>query len=269
MLRAPIAGRVGDKTVTVGQFVSAGTRLMSLVPLDKLYVVANFKETQLALMRVGQPATIKVDALDGTELVGRVESLSPGTGAQFSLLPPQNATGNFTKITQRVPVRIALDATPAVRALLVPGLSVTVTVDTIGAKGDLKRIRDHRTSSTSGRTDMATAAPARPARASAAARAPERADASAWLAVAAGTIGALMATLDISHRQLVAADHPGRDRRQRDRGHLDRHRLSGGGDRHHPDVGLADPAARPAHLPARRGRGCSPASRCCAACRRR
>jgi len=144
MLRAPIAGRVGDKTVTVGQFVSAGTRLMSLVPLDKLYVVANFKETQLALMRVGQPATIKVDALDGTELVGRVESLSPGTGAQFSLLPPQNATGNFTKITQRVPVRIALDATPAVRALLVPGLSVTVTVDTIGAKGDLKRIRDQQ-----------------------------------------------------------------------------------------------------------------------------
>ena len=117
---------------------------MSLVPLDKLYVVANFKETQLALMRVGQPATIKVDALDGTELVGRVESLSPGTGAQFSLLPPQNATGNFTKITQRVPVRIALDATPAVRALLVPGLSVTVTVDTIGAKGDLKRIRDQQ-----------------------------------------------------------------------------------------------------------------------------
>ncbi len=144
LLRAPIAGRVGDKTVTVGQYAQAGTRLMSLVPLDKLYIVANFKETQLALMRVGQPATIKVDALDGVELHGRVVSQSPGTGAQFSLLPPENATGNFTKITQRVPVRIALEATADARRLLVPGLSATVTVDTISAKGDLDRIRDQQ-----------------------------------------------------------------------------------------------------------------------------
>jgi membrane fusion protein, multidrug efflux system len=142
LIRAPQAGRVGDKTVTVGQYANAGTRLLSVVPLDQLYVVANFKETQLALMRVGQPATISVDALDGVELRGRVVSVSPGTGAQFSLLPPQNATGNFTKIVQRVPVRIALAATPASRRLLVPGLSVTVTVDTISAKGDLDRIRD-------------------------------------------------------------------------------------------------------------------------------
>ncbi|MEH3035499.1 MAG: HlyD family secretion protein [Sphingomonas adhaesiva] len=141
VLRAPIAGRVGDRTVTVGQYVQPGMRLMSIVPLQSLYVTANFKETQLALMRPGQPARIRVDALDGLEIDGRVASIAPGTGAQFSILPPQNATGNFTKIVQRVPVRIAIAAAPAARRLLVPGLSVTVTVDTIGAKGDLDRIR--------------------------------------------------------------------------------------------------------------------------------
>ncbi|MEH3045690.1 HlyD family secretion protein [Sphingomonas adhaesiva] len=141
ILRAPIAGRVGDRTVTVGQYVQPGMRLMSIVPLQSLYVTANFKETQLALMRPGQPARIKVDALDGLEIQGRVASIAPGTGAQFSILPPQNATGNFTKIVQRVPVRIAIAATPAARRLLVPGLSVTVTVDTIGAKGEMDRIR--------------------------------------------------------------------------------------------------------------------------------
>jgi len=145
LIRAATAGRIGDKTVTVGQYVQAGTRLMSIVPLDKLYVTANFKETQLALMRPGQPVSIDVDALDGVELKGRVESVSPGTGAQFSLLPPENATGNFTKITQRVPVRISIEATPAARRLLVPGLSVVVTVDTIGAKGEIDRIRDQQT----------------------------------------------------------------------------------------------------------------------------
>ncbi len=141
-LTAPIAGRIGDKTVTIGQFVQAGTRLMSVVPLDKLYITANFKETQLALMRPGQPAEIEVDALDGVAVKGRVESLAPGTGAQFSLLPPQNATGNFTKITQRVPVRISIAATPEARRLLVPGLSVSVTVDTRNARGDLKKLRE-------------------------------------------------------------------------------------------------------------------------------
>ena len=144
LIRAATDGRIGDKTVTVGQFVQAGTRLMSVVPLDKLYVTANFKETQLALMRPGQPATIKVDALDGIELKGEVQSVSPGTGAQFSLIPPQNATGNFTKIVQRVPVRIAIEASPDARRLLVPGLSVTVTVDTIGAKGQLDRLREQQ-----------------------------------------------------------------------------------------------------------------------------
>ena len=144
LLKAATTGRIGDKTVTVGQYVQAGTRLMSIVPLDRLYVTANFKETQLALMRPGQPVSIKVDALDGIELKGRVESVAPGTGAQFSLLPPQNATGNFTKITQRVPVRVSIEATPAARRLLVPGLSVDVTVDTISAKDEIDRIRDQQ-----------------------------------------------------------------------------------------------------------------------------
>lgn len=135
VLKASVDGRVGDRTVRAGQFVQAGTRLMTVVPLSKLYVTANFKETQIGLMRPGQPATIQVDALDGTKIRGHVESISPGTGAQFSLLPPQNATGNFTKIVQRVPVRIAIDAGPEARRVLVPGLSVVVTVDTIAAKG--------------------------------------------------------------------------------------------------------------------------------------
>ena len=141
IVRASVAGRIGDKGVRTGQYVSAGTRLMTLVPIAALYVTANFKETQVGLMRRGQPATIKIDALPGVELRGHVESLSPGTGAQFSLLPPQNATGNFTKIVQRIPVRIAIDAGPEARAVLVPGMSSDVTVDTRGARGQLDRIR--------------------------------------------------------------------------------------------------------------------------------
>ncbi|MFN3727776.1 MAG: HlyD family secretion protein [Allosphingosinicella sp.] len=141
LLRAAIDGRVGDLAIRVGQFVQPGTRLMTLVPVDRLFIEANFKETQLGLMRVGQPVSIEIDALPGIELTGRVASFAPGTGAQFSVLPPQNATGNFTKIVQRVPVRIAIDAPPEVRRLLIPGMSVQVTVDTRSAAGDLDRIR--------------------------------------------------------------------------------------------------------------------------------
>jgi membrane fusion protein, multidrug efflux system len=141
LLRAAIDGRVGDLAVRVGQFVQPGTRMMTLVPVDRLFIEANFKETQLGLMRVGQPVRIEVDALPGIELTGRVASFAPGTGAQFSVLPPQNATGNFTKIVQRVPVRIAIEAPPEVRRLLVPGMSVEATVDTRSAKGELDRIR--------------------------------------------------------------------------------------------------------------------------------
>jgi membrane fusion protein (multidrug efflux system) len=129
-LRAGVAGRVGDKSVTPGQFVTAGTRLMTLVPLQSIYVVANFKETQMGRMRPGQPVSIKVDALEGRTLQGRIESIAPGTGSSFSLIAPSNATGNFTKIVQRVPVRIRLDVDGATRALLVPGLSLTAKVDT-------------------------------------------------------------------------------------------------------------------------------------------
>jgi len=127
---ASIAGRIGNKTVRIGQFLQPGTRTMSIVPTDQLYVTANFKETQLASIRPGQAVTVEVDALGGEELHGRVESFAPGTGAQFSLLPPENATGNFTKIVQRVPVRISIQVTPELAARLVPGLSVVATVDT-------------------------------------------------------------------------------------------------------------------------------------------
>ena len=103
---------------------------MTIVPVQDIYLVANFKETQIGRMRAGQPATIRVDALPGNDLHGTVDSFSPGTGSQFALLPPQNATGNFTKIVQRVPVRIHVNAGEEARKVLVPGLSVTVYVDT-------------------------------------------------------------------------------------------------------------------------------------------
>ena len=140
IVRASIDGRVGNKTVQLGQLVQPGTRAMSIVPVDQLYIRANFKETQVGHMRVGQPVTLSVDALEGVELRGRIESFSPGTGAQFSLLPPENATGNFTKIVQRIPVRISVDAAPETRALLVPGMSVAVSVDTRSAKGSIAKI---------------------------------------------------------------------------------------------------------------------------------
>jgi membrane fusion protein (multidrug efflux system) len=130
VIRAPISGVAGNRAGQVGQYVKAGTQLLSLVPLSSVYVTANFKETQLTRMQPGQTAEITVDAYPDTALQGRVESFAPGSGAQFSLLPPDNATGNFTKIVQRVPVRIALPQDGPLAGLLRPGLSVTVTVDT-------------------------------------------------------------------------------------------------------------------------------------------
>ncbi|QKZ04652.1 HlyD family secretion protein [Pseudomonas eucalypticola] len=124
-----LAGRVADRSVRVGQFTQPGTRLLTVVPVRALYLTANFKETQIGHMRPGQQVTVHVDALPGQDLVGHIDSLSPGTGSQFALLPSQNATGNFTKIVQRVPVRIHLDVPDGVRNVLVPGLSVTVDVD--------------------------------------------------------------------------------------------------------------------------------------------
>jgi membrane fusion protein (multidrug efflux system) len=129
VIRAPFNGVVGNKSVQVGDYVTPGKRLAAVVPLDKVYVDANVKETQLAGIRPGDKASVRVDALDGTTLEGTVESLSPASGSQFSLLPPENATGNFTKIVQRVPVRIAVPADKT-GGKLVPGLSVVVDIDT-------------------------------------------------------------------------------------------------------------------------------------------
>jgi membrane fusion protein, multidrug efflux system len=143
-LTAPMAGRVANRTVRVGQFVQPGMRLMTIVPTQNIYVIANFKETQLGLMRAGQPVKIAADALPGVEFTGMVESVTPGTGATFSMIPPQNATGNFTKIVQRVPVRIRIDAGPAARRVLVPGLSLSVEVDTRTARDDLEAIRSEQ-----------------------------------------------------------------------------------------------------------------------------
>ncbi len=131
LVRASIDGRIGDKTVQVGEYVLPGTRMMSVVPVAAIYLVANFKETQIGLMRAGQPATVSVDAFDHRDLHGVVESFAPGTGSQFALIPPSNATGNFTKIVQRVSVRIRLAAGAAAGKALVPGMSVTVAVDTL------------------------------------------------------------------------------------------------------------------------------------------
>jgi membrane fusion protein, multidrug efflux system len=130
VIRAPISGVAGNRAGQVGQYVKAGTQLLSLVPLQHLYVTANFKETQLTRMRPGQTAAVSVDAYPDVALEGRVESFAPGSGAEFSLLPPDNATGNFTKIVQRVPVRIALLEDSPLMGRLRPGLSVTVTVNT-------------------------------------------------------------------------------------------------------------------------------------------
>jgi membrane fusion protein (multidrug efflux system) len=128
LIRAPIDGVVGDRQVEAGDYVQPGARLMTLAPLAEVYVTANFKETQTGRMVAGDPASIKVDALPGVTLRGRVESFAPGTGSQFSLLPFEPGTGNFTKIVQRVPVRIRFDPGQPAVARLRPGLSTTVTV---------------------------------------------------------------------------------------------------------------------------------------------
>jgi membrane fusion protein (multidrug efflux system) len=127
-IRAPIDGVIGNRGARVGAYATTGTRLVSVVPSHGLWIDANFKESQLARIRAGQPVKIAVDLLPGVELSGRVVSLAPATGAQFSVIPPENATGNFTKIVQRVPVRIAIDEHQEA-AHLRPGLSVVVRVD--------------------------------------------------------------------------------------------------------------------------------------------
>lgn len=129
-IRAPVDGVIGNKAMEVGTYVQPGARLAALVPLTSVHVDANFKETQLASLKPGQKVHVKVDAFPDSDIVGTVESVSPASGAVFSLLPPENATGNFTKIVQRVPVRVTVSPEVAQQGLLRPGLSVVVDVDT-------------------------------------------------------------------------------------------------------------------------------------------
>jgi membrane fusion protein (multidrug efflux system) len=134
LVRATLPGTVAQKNVDPGKYVQPGQPVLALVDLNRIWIVANFKETQIKKMRAGQPVDIQVDAYPGVEFKGRVDSLQPGTGAVFSLLPPENATGNFVKIVQRVPVKIIFDSAPDPAHPLYPGLSVVPYVD-IAAKG--------------------------------------------------------------------------------------------------------------------------------------
>jgi membrane fusion protein (multidrug efflux system) len=129
VLRAPFDGTVGNRSVAVGDLVAPGKRLLAVVPLAHVYVEANFKETQISELTPGTTVALEFDAFPDREVTGTVEGVAPASGAQFSLLPPENATGNFTKVVQRVPVRIAVPADAAAEGWLRPGLSVTASAD--------------------------------------------------------------------------------------------------------------------------------------------
>ena len=135
IIRAPVAGVVGARGVRAGQYVNPGAQLLSIVPLGDTFVVANFKETQLDHLRLGQTVEITADAFPGRPVRGRIDSFAPATGSEFALIPVENATGNFTKITQRVPVRIVVARSEHGTAALRPGLSVEVRVDLKSAGG--------------------------------------------------------------------------------------------------------------------------------------
>lgn len=134
-ITAPFDGVVGERQVQPGDYVNIGTNLINIVPLPKVYVIANYKETQLTHVAPGQPVEITVDSFPREKLRGRVERIAPATGAQVALLPPDNATGNFTKVVQRIPVRIQFDGDPPLLARLVPGMSVVTSIDTKAANG--------------------------------------------------------------------------------------------------------------------------------------
>jgi membrane fusion protein (multidrug efflux system) len=127
---APVDGTVGDRTLRVGQYVQAGTQLMAVVPLSAVYVTANYKETQLTDVQPGQPVAIDVDTFPDATVHGVVNSIAPASGEEFALLPPDNATGNFTKIVQRIPVKITIDPNDPLWGRLRPGMSVEPTIDT-------------------------------------------------------------------------------------------------------------------------------------------
>ena len=127
---SPVDGMVGQRQVRPGQFVNVGTQVIAVIPLPNIWVIANYKETQMTNVRIGNPARVTVDAFPGLVLTGHVDSWSPGTGSTFALLPPDNATGNFTKVVQRMPVKIVLDAHPSLGTLVRPGMSVEARIDT-------------------------------------------------------------------------------------------------------------------------------------------
>ncbi len=129
-IRAPFDGIIANKTVAVGDYLQAGTQIMAVVPLAEVYVIANFKETQITNMHAGQPVRITVDAFPDLKIIGKLDSVAPASGQEFALLPPDNATGNFTKIVQRVPVKIVLNLSADQIGKLRPGLSVEPAVDT-------------------------------------------------------------------------------------------------------------------------------------------
>ena len=128
VIRAPVDGVIGNRTVRTGQYARIGGQAMVVVPVQSAYVVANYKETQIGQMRLGQRVELTADAYKDATITGRILSFSPAAGSRFSVLPPENATGNFTKIVQRVPVKVALDPLPA-GVRLVPGMSVEARVD--------------------------------------------------------------------------------------------------------------------------------------------
>jgi membrane fusion protein (multidrug efflux system) len=134
-ITAPADGMVGQRQVRPGQFVNVGTQVIAVVPLPNIWVIGNYKETQMTSVRIGQPARVTVDAFPDLALTGHVDSWSPGTGSTFALLPPDNATGNFTKVVQRLPVKIVLDPNPAIGTLVRPGMSVEATIDTNAPAG--------------------------------------------------------------------------------------------------------------------------------------
>ncbi|HEY5225671.1 MAG TPA: HlyD family secretion protein [Methylovirgula sp.] len=132
---SPVAGVVGERTLRIGQYVQAGTQLMAVVPLAATYIVANYKETQLTDVRAGQKVDVAVDMFPGVMLHGHVDSIAPASGQEFALLPPDNATGNFTKVVQRIPVKIILDRDSSLATVLRPGMSVSPSIETKETKG--------------------------------------------------------------------------------------------------------------------------------------
>ncbi len=164
-IHAPQDGQLGEIGVRLGQYVTPGTQLMQLVP-SRVWVVANFKESQTARIKPGQAASFRVDALDGAVLHGHVERLSPATGSEFSVIKTDNATGNFTKVAQRLPVRIAIDTDQELAARLRPGMSVEATVDTASQVDEDAVRRDEQAAAANAARDAGGAANAAPVNAS-------------------------------------------------------------------------------------------------------